>query len=123
MSRFENARRVWIVLVEHANRRIGPVYNTDVREPLGLDSGQMLTAMKIIHLHCKANRLPQLDALAIGRGKDLPTHQGAPRTKLAHQTMLTKVWATKWDLKPPERWSIEGEEQDRIGSESGAPAE
>ncbi len=120
-TRFENARLVWGVLAKQANCRSGPVRYTCLREPLGLDSGQIHSALKVVHVHCKANRLPQLDALAIGRGHRIPTGYGAPRTKMAHDAMLRKVWATTWNVEPPERWSSELLEQADL--ESGASAE
>lgn len=99
----QRARRAWPLLVNHAERGKPPYTYGQLCSRLGLHWRAAQWFLGVIQEHCRSNRIPALQALAVNKRTRVPGkgYVGSPRSRAAHKRELRKVYRHPWPRQAP----------------------
>ncbi len=100
----ERARQAWPILAKRANEKGKPFTYGELCAELGLHPRTASWFLGVIQEHCKREKLPALQALAVNKKTGLPGpgYAGSMRTPESHKAALHKVHHEHtWSLQPP----------------------
>jgi hypothetical protein len=100
------ARQAWPLLAARARGKLSPYTYGELCAQLGLHPRAAQYFLGVIQTHCKLNRLPPLQSLAVNKRTRLPGigYSGSKRSRAAHTAAVQSVWSAKWSPTAPRRF-------------------
>lgn len=99
----QRARVAWPLLVDRAANGLPPCTYGQICAEIGLHWRSARYFLGAIQRHCRVNRLPPLQFLAVNAVSRLPGKGcvASPKTHAAHQSALGEIYAHRWPTAAP----------------------